>query len=288
MPETKGSCLLCGGSRLRKDDFAAATLNLAGEHGVCRCCDCGFRFLNPRPTTQEYDQLYSIGSGRLAEVYPVPQDFYSDTETRRLEEYRNKLEILSKHGAKGRILEIGSCTGLFLNEARNCGFEVEGIEPSKKDCQIALEKFGLRLQQGSIEQLDFPTGSFDVVFSSHVFEHLSDPLAAARRISSWLRPGGFQMMEVPNQFATLPKLRSRWLGHVKRRDRSLRSIHHTVFFTPATLRLLGSLSGCEIIHVRNVYYSKRNVFRPGVLLGKAIARLGFGARNIELLARTPY
>ena len=84
MTETRNSCLLCGNTRLRKDDFAAATLNLAPEHGVSQCCRCRFRFLNPLPTTQEYEQLYSTRSGPLAEVYPIPQDFYSENTTQRL------------------------------------------------------------------------------------------------------------------------------------------------------------------------------------------------------------
>ena len=287
MPETRNSCLLCGSSRLRKDDFAAATLNLAPEHGVSQCCHCRFRFLNPRPTTQDYEQLYSKLGGPLAEVYPIPHDFYSENQIRRLGEYQDKLDILLRYGARGRILEIGSCTGAFLNVARNRGFEIEGIEPSEENCRAALEKFALRLHEGSVEDFDFPAGSFDVVFSSHVFEHLSDPLAVARRVSVWLKPGGLHMMEVPNEFGTLPKLRSRWLGRVKCRPRSARSIHHTVFFSPATLRLLGRLSECHNIHVRNVYYRKRDVFTPRVLFGKVIARLGFGARQIELLTRKP-
>ena len=214
MTETRNSCLLCASSCLRKDDFAAATLNLACEHGVSQCCRCGFRFLNPLPTTQEYEQLYSIRRGPLAEAYPIPQDFYSEHQTRRLGEYQDKLDILLKYGAKGRLLEIGSCTGMFLNAARNRGFEVEGIEPSGQNCRIALEKFALKLHEGSVERLDFPAGSFDAVFSSHVFEHLNDQLAVAGRVSIWLKPGGFHMMEVPNEFGTLPRLRSRWLANL--------------------------------------------------------------------------
>ena len=287
MPEMRSHCLLCGRSRLKKDDFAVATLNLAPEHSVSQCCHCGFRFLNPRPTIQEYEQLYSEFGGPLAEKYPVPQDFYSGNQMRRLREYQDKLNILSEHVTNGRILEIGACTGLFLDTAHNRGFEVEGIEPSEKNCRIALEKFSLKLRQGSVEDFDFPAESFDVVFSSHVFEHLSDPLAVAKRVSFWLKPGGLHMMEVPNEFGTLPKRRSRLLGRIKRRGRSARSIHHTVFFSPASLRLLSRLSGCHTIHIRNVYYSKRNVFTPRVLLGKVIDRLGFGSRHLELLAQKP-
>lgn len=287
MAQTLNRCLLCGGSRLRRDNYAAASLNLTAEHGVSRCRDCRLLFLNPRPTEAEYEQLYSGSGGELARQYPVPEGFYEAREAPRLAEYGRKLDILASHGISGRILEIGCCTGLFLNEARQRGFEVEGIEPGEDNRRIARSRFGLELHAGRIEGHDFAPGSFDVVFTSHVFEHLADPLAVARRTCEWVRPGGFLMAEVPNQFNTLPKLRSRWLRRIKRRERSIRSIHHTVFFSPRTLRLLGRLSGFEIVHIRNVYYRKREALTPKALLGKAAARLGFGARCIELLATRP-
>jgi len=285
--EILSHCLLCGSEDLRQDEYASATLNLAAEHGVTQCWRCGLRFLNPRPSKQQYDQLYGQQTGPLTALYPVQEGFYGKEDARRLVEYRNKLDILLKHGAKGRILEIGSCTGVFLNEARQRGFDVEGIEPSEENRLIAREKFGLNLHGGTVEQQNFPDNSFDVVFSSHVFEHLLDPLMVAKCVARWLKPGRLHMMEVPNQFNTLSKLRARWLGRVKQRQRSMTSIHHTVFFSPKTLRLLARLSGCKVVHIRNVYYHKRSLLNPRVLLSRAIARLGFGSRFIELLARKP-
>ena len=278
-------CLLCGTSRLKRDAYATTMLNIATPHCVTRCLDCGFRFLNPRPTSGEYQQAYAYESGPLVEVYGLHSDYYGQTDARRIGQYRKKLELLTKAGAKGRLLEIGSCTGIFLNEARKWGFEVQGIEPSEENSRIANQRYGLNLHEGSVESFNFPEESFDVVFSSHVFEHLLDPLAVARKLSVWLRTGGFHMIEVPNQFDTFGFRRRRLMGTGVPRERTFFSIHHPVFFSPKTLRKLVESSGCRQFSMRNVYHSSKNVFRePKVMVSKFLALI-FGGENIEIIAR---
>lgn len=196
------------------------------------------------------------------------------------------MDLLIKAGADGRLLEIGSCTGVFLNEAQKRGFEVAGIEPGEQNSLIAKQRYGLDLHVGSVEDFNTPEESFDVVFSSHVFEHLLDPLAIAKKISNWLRSGGFHMIEVPNQFDRFDVRRRRLLRAGVPRERTFLSIHHSVFFSPKTLRRLVELSGCRQHSMRNVYYfSSRNIFRePRVAVSKFLA-LFFGAGNIEIIAR---
>ena len=289
LPETLTECLLCGGRRLKPDPFADSQLNLAKPHAVVRCTACSFRFVSPRPTADEYRQMYESGSGPLADVYPPRQEFYGGEIRLRLTEYRRKLDILQKAGASGRLLELGSCTGIFLNEARLRGFEVEGVEPGAESRQTAEAEYGLKLCAGNVEELDFPAESFDVVFSSHVFEHLLDPLAVARKISYWLRPGGLHMLEVPNQFETAGAIAKRchlWPPHA--RERSFLSIHHPVFFTPKTLHMLARLSGCDALRVGSVYYGRfEPLRRPASAFRRAVSTIFGGSGAIELLARKP-
>lgn len=278
-------CLLCGTSRLKKDAYAASLLNLADSHGVTKCQDCGFRFLNPRPTSADYLQAYAYGSGPLVDIYKFDSSFYGGEDVIRMPQYLRKLDMLTKVGAKGRLLEIGSCTGAFLNEARKRGFQVEGIEPSEENTQIAKRKYGLDLKNGRAEDFSFPEESFDVVFSSHVFEHLLDPLAVAKKLSSWLRTGGFHMIEVPNQFDTFGFRLRRLMGTGVPVERTFFSIHHPVFFSPKTLQRLAEMSGCRKYSMRNVYYSYSGVpLSPKVMVHKLLALI-FGGVNIEIIAR---
>lgn len=278
-------CLLCGTSRLKRDAYATTMLNIASPYCVTKCLDCGFRFLNPRPTLAEYEQAYAHGTGPLVETYKFNSDFYSQQDLIRVTQYRKKLDLLIKAGAKGRLLEIGACTGLFLNEAKKRGFDVEGIEPNEKDGLIAKQHYNLKMYVGRVEDFDFPKESFDVVFSSHVFEHLLDPLAVARKLSGWLRTGGFYMIEVPNQFDTFSVRRRRLMRIVVSRKRTFQSIHHPVFFSPKTLRKLIELSECRQYSMRNVYYSPTNIFRNPKVAASRFLALIFGGENIEIIAR---
>ncbi len=223
-------CLLCKGERLKTDTYAARILNLASPHQITKCRDCGLWFLNPRPLLADYEQAYAHGTGSLVETYKLNRGFYGQQDLIRITQYRKKLELLIKAGAKGRLFEIGACTGVFLNEARKRGFEVEGIEPSEENSRIARQRYDLNMHVGRVEDFNFAEGSLDVVCSSHVFEHLLDPLAVAKNINRWLRTGRFHMIEVPNQFENLIfKLRKLMrTGIIK--ERTFISIHHPVFF----------------------------------------------------------
>ena len=53
------------------------------------------------------------------------------------------------------------------------------------------------IQQG--EALPFAAGSFDLVVSDHVFEHVDDPELVAAEIDRILRPGGWVCARTPNR-----------------------------------------------------------------------------------------
>jgi SAM-dependent methyltransferase len=288
MSEVLDTCVLCLWPAINDDPATAKQLNLTEEHGVARCCSCGFRFLTPRPTRTEYETMYRDGSGPLAADYPVSHSYYFEEERSRLPEYRVKLRELIRAGAGPRLLEIGACAGTFLSEARRWGFEVQGIEPSETNRRMALERHGLHLEANLLEEQDFPPDTFDVVFSSNVFEHLMDPLAAILRVRRWLKPGSLLLIEVPNQFESFAGRRRRWLGRAKVKPRSFLSIHHTMFFSRRTLRLLISRADLQTCRVRNVYYRMdANRFPALRGISHLIGTIAGGSGVIEILARKP-
>ena len=56
-----------------------------------------------------------------------------------------------------------------------------------RDCDLDVD----------LTDTDLPSDSFDVVFASHVFEHIVDDRAAAATVARLLRPGGFAVLPVP-------------------------------------------------------------------------------------------
>lgn len=94
-----------------------------------------------------------------------------------------------------RILDVGAGTGEMTVLLANMGYKVTGIDLTPAMLAIArqkVDKLGIpvTLVEGRAEQLPFPDGSFDVVFSRHLFWTLPQPIAAIREWARVTRPGG--------------------------------------------------------------------------------------------------
>ena len=55
----------------------------------------------------------------------------------------------------------------------------------------------LAMRRMDVTRLDLADASFDVVFCSHVFEHIPDDRAAMRELRRVLRPGGWAVLQTP-------------------------------------------------------------------------------------------
>jgi len=105
---------------------------------------------------------------------------------------------LSKRGSN--VLEVGCGRGDVLMALAGKGRICTGIEISRDMLQLC-DKLGVTVVQGVADCLDFPSGSFDVVFSQEVLEHLHPEdvpghFAEAFRV---LRPNGILAVETPNR-----------------------------------------------------------------------------------------
>ncbi|PIU85416.1 MAG: hypothetical protein COS67_07970, partial [Deltaproteobacteria bacterium CG06_land_8_20_14_3_00_44_19] len=163
-------CNLCGSSMFRAlgKETGIMRLRHPGEDhiSVLECLNCGLRFLSPRfrikegMYEEEYFKHYLEGSAAMTGGnFEIP------------EHLKRRLQIMEKYsGKKGKLLEIGIGTGLFLNHARSEGWEVYGLDISRWACEKAREKFGLDVICGSLEGSTFPENCFDAVHMNHVLE----------------------------------------------------------------------------------------------------------------------
>lgn len=115
--------------------------------------------------------------------------------------------FLLPHLAPGlRLLDCGCGPGTItagLAEAVSPG-QVVGVDLEPSQVALAEKRAaerGLRnarFEAASIYRLPFPDGSFDVVFSHALFEHLSEPAAALQEVRRVLRPGGLAALSSPD------------------------------------------------------------------------------------------
>ena len=98
----------------------------------------------------------------------------------------------------GRIFEDGCGIGAYLEKLAPASRQTVGLEIEFERAQEAYLKTG-QVVCGAGEQLPFCEGSFDLVLSHEVIEHVQNDREAVREVVRVLKPGGRLMLFCPNR-----------------------------------------------------------------------------------------
>ncbi len=99
---------------------------------------------------------------------------------------------------RGCILENGCGVGMYVEHLQPSGGRVFGLEFDFERAGEARRRSELVVcAQG--EGLPFPDGSFDLVLSHEVLEHVADDRRAVREIVRAMKPGGRLALFAPNR-----------------------------------------------------------------------------------------
>ena len=99
----------------------------------------------------------------------------------------------------GKLLDIGCGTGDFLEVANGKGWKAVGIDVSEWACKYLLKQEYEDIHHCSLEEAAFPEETFHLVHMSHVLEHISKPNLFLAEVYRVLKPGGFVLIELPNE-----------------------------------------------------------------------------------------
>jgi SAM-dependent methyltransferase len=114
-----------------------------------------------------------------------------------LDQLRSVVRSLARYRTTARWLDIGCGSGTLLRAAAAEGWEAVGTEiaPAIVD---AMRAQGLDARLGSTQELDLPSGGFDVVSAVEVLEHVPDPDDLIAEAARLLRPGGALYVTTPH------------------------------------------------------------------------------------------
>ena len=108
------------------------------------------------------------------------------------------------------FLDVGCGSGHNLNMAKeefNC--KVVGIDPAPGKHGVGRNKIQdfskLKVIKGNCEDLPFESNSFDVVFCSHVLEHVKDEHQSLIELRRVLKPNGTLIIGMPTAFMALQR-----------------------------------------------------------------------------------
>ena len=101
--------------------------------------------------------------------------------------------------ATAGVLDAGCGTGGLLRRLRAAqpDWRLTGLDFMPLACELARERTGGTVLQGSIAALPFPDAAFDAVVSCDVVCQVADPAMALREFRRCLRPGGTVVLTMP-------------------------------------------------------------------------------------------
>ncbi|MGE3512655.1 MAG: class I SAM-dependent methyltransferase [Vicinamibacterales bacterium] len=118
-----------------------------------------------------------------------------------------------------RVLEIGTGTGSLLSRLRARGYDACGVDVNAQLLDEARRWHGdLPVQQVQGTRLPFADGTFDIVMSFDVFEHIPDTDAHLREVRRVLRPGGRYLIQTPNKWTNVVFETIRWRSFTRFRE----------------------------------------------------------------------
>jgi SAM-dependent methyltransferase len=141
--------------------------------------------------------------------------------------------------ASGRLLDVGTGTGAFLNTMEHAGWETVGIEPDFQARQKAYNLYKLPIHEPA-HLFDLNQDSFEAITLWHVLEHVYNLHGYMKQFAKILKPAGLLFIAVPNHtsYDSL-HYKSFWAGYDVPRH-----LHH---FSPGSLQLLARLHGFSVV-----------------------------------------
>lgn len=236
-------CLLCGAA-------PPAPAYRFPPYAVVRCPSCGLWYLSPRLNETEMVAAYRDASYFEGGSGPGYSSYLAQEPTLR-RTFRRLLRAMQRLGMTGaggevgdpgqggRLLEIGSAYGFFLDEAKPFFRYRAGTEFSEAGAAIA-RSCADRIYIGGLEAIPDGAhgGQFDTIVLIHTIEHVYDPVGLLQGLMPHLVPGGWIVLATPDMGGFWRPLLGRLWPFWKPPE-------HVAYYSAETLSALLTRAGCR-------------------------------------------
>ncbi len=278
------SCHLCASGNKPKPILLYGKPVTKGQFGYeihPVICECGLVYLNPRWTSETYDEFYKNYYDELYRLELKPDYGISGVMKNMRQVWeRAEANIKSRDNIEN-ILDIGCGSGHGLRYLKEQipHSNIFGIEASPACCDTLQTVVNAKLVDTDVDGpwVTDNQGRFDFIVMRHVVEHLLTPVDSLRWIKTVLAPEGTIYIAVPDMMHPRTILRDydKWWEYYFRAVHPYYYCKETFF---ATLRLAGlypytfgedneevwCLVGSEehdLILSKNVYWEQIRILR---------------------------
>jgi hypothetical protein len=225
LDRAKDGCLCCAKHNFRVENTLVspylAFKAWVGKPEITKlmyCHDCGFRFFQRGLSDEEMSAYYAgYRDEKYHQIRHDYEPFYTQsyheqigawlTSDARREDLANTLKKAKLPEKYNAVLDHGGGTGYlvrWIQADRKAVFDISGEQP-----------------EPGLEGISDPSkigDQWDLVVSSHVFEHVSSPASILEGITPKIVQGGYLYLEVPYEqwksFVFSSKLRDCWLRFI--------------------------------------------------------------------------
>lgn len=239
----KVKCNLCGSD----DNKIIAQHTRFEKNDILECQDCGLVYLKSRKDQESIEKFYQKEYREVPTIRPQTADEMFNNPILQHDCVERIEWIKGLYGslAGKKVLDIGSCSGYFLDKLSSDGAEVVGVELNKEHRDYARD-LGFTVYSEPVENLGFDN-EFDLIVMFHTLEHVCDPRSVIRAVYSALVEGGLFVGEVPNQYDWRLKI---FDNEVVKRFHY--DPNHYYYFSPDTVKKYLSKCGFKAIQLETV------------------------------------
>ncbi|TAD90010.1 MAG: class I SAM-dependent methyltransferase [Bacteroidetes bacterium] len=237
------SCPLCFSSKISRALVCKDHTVSKQDFEIWECAACALRFTQSIPAEADISPYYQsenyishsdTSKGVLNTLYKTARQYTLG---------RKRLFVMQQTGlVAGQIIDVGCGTGAFLNEMRQSGWQVTGLEPDPGARQKAKSLYRIEANESN-ELFNLPKGYYDAITMWHVLEHVHRLHENIAQIKQLLKPGGKFFIAVPNY--TSPDAQ-----HYQQFWAAYDVPRHLYHFTPATIRQLAQQHGMVVTKVK--------------------------------------
>jgi 2-polyprenyl-3-methyl-5-hydroxy-6-metoxy-1,4-benzoquinol methylase len=151
------------------------------------------------------------------------------------------------------LLDIGCGTGYFLKFAQDRGWQVEGVETSKRAVQHT-QKLDLKVKNMRLEEAHYPNSYFSTVTQLGLIEHVENPRSLLKETNRIMKPRGVLVIFTPNAGSLFHRL-AHLHFKLTRSYFAIKKIYysrHLYYFTKKSLTRMLNEEGFEVKKIQMV------------------------------------